>query len=403
VGSPTAALLWAACRPVPDDAKVAESVQNGADLAVAARTAITQRVSPLLWRALQRVPTIADIDDAASRDPHPTDDWLGQLQRDAARCRAQSLLLMPRLGELVLTPLADAGFEALLFKGAALAPRYPEAGLRPMDDVDLILPPDQVDGAIATLVSTGWRVRPGPARRTHEVDLVHEALPGIPLDLHRELTTWRDRTNKLSGTDLWKWRRPTTLYGAPSFTLPPEPELVALAAHAAKPFHTFERLMWSVDVAIAITAAGDTIDWAAVTRLARRAECTTALAVVLGHAARLGVETPPTPRRSLSDVPMAATLAPVLSPEWPFQRHAKGERSLVRYALIDTWRGRAVLATTDITEEGLRGVAPRTRDLAARSLRQWLTVRRARRSGDVREQDVREHGGNPGEPRGIEG
>jgi hypothetical protein len=262
-----------------------------------------------------------------------------------------------------------------------------------MDDVDLILPPDMVDGAIATLTSVGWRVRQGPAGRTHEVDLVHPSLPGVPLDLHRELTTWRDRTNRLTGARLWEWRRPTTLYDAPAFTLPPEPELVALAAHAAKPFHTFDRLIWSVDAAMVIAAADD-IDWAWVARLATEVECTTAVAVMLNHVVHLGLEPPLGLRCNVGTGTRLATLESLLSTEWPVRARAVGGHSLVRYALIDSWRARAVLAASDIIDEGPRAVPARARDLAARSLRQWFDAR-ARRRSDQRG----EHVGDVVEPR----
>ncbi|HEX9549347.1 MAG TPA: hypothetical protein VF942_18540 [Acidimicrobiales bacterium] len=35
-----------------------------------------------------------------------------------------------------------------------------------------------------------------------------------------------------------------------AFGLPIEEELLALAAHAGKPFHQFQHLIWSVDIAV---------------------------------------------------------------------------------------------------------------------------------------------------------
>ncbi|MCU1451638.1 MAG: hypothetical protein JWP02_3808, partial [Acidimicrobiales bacterium] len=291
VVTPTASLLWAACRPEPDLEGVRTAVRDGADMPGAAQTAVVQRVSPLLWRALMASGAADESDDR---------EWAVMLRRDSARCRAQALLVLPRLAPTALVPLAEASLVPLVFKGAALAGRYPGAGLRPMDDVDLVLPPQQLGRAVETLEAVGWRVVPVPLHVHHEVTLVHDALPGLPLELHRALATWRQRSNHLTTADLWTWRRESTVSGVSVFVLPPAEEIVALAAHAAKPFHVFDRLVWAVDVAVVISDAdrsGGGIDWDRVAELARVTRCSTAVAVALGQARRLGAESPEALRR----------------------------------------------------------------------------------------------------------
>ena len=66
-------------------------------------------------------------------------------------------------------------------KGAALAGRYPEPGLRPMDDVDILVPRPQHDSALRRLEAAGWRRVDIPGRH-HETVLTHAEVPGLPLE-----------------------------------------------------------------------------------------------------------------------------------------------------------------------------------------------------------------------------
>ena len=66
---------------------------------------------------------------------------------DATRCRAHAVMVLPQLGPMALAPLAEAGVTPLVFKGATLAERYPEPGLRPMDDADLLVRPGSLGAA----------------------------------------------------------------------------------------------------------------------------------------------------------------------------------------------------------------------------------------------------------------
>ena len=58
----------------------------------------------------------------------------------------------------ILAALGRAGIEALLLKGAALAHTvYPEPGLRPMRDVDILVPAAQAEEAQTVLLGIGFR------------------------------------------------------------------------------------------------------------------------------------------------------------------------------------------------------------------------------------------------------
>jgi hypothetical protein len=337
VRSATASLLWAACCPEPDLDGVARAQRDGADLDWAAHVALAQRVSPLLWWALQ-----------ASGSVRAATGWSQRLRFDAMRWRLHALRLVPRALTASLAPLHAAGLEPVVMKGAALAERYLEPWLRPMDDIDLLLPADQQPEAIAVLRRENWRVVP-KAGRHHEVVLTHPGVPGLPVEVHRSLATWRDSSNRLSSTKMWQRRRPQFIAGLPGYGLDPEDELVFLAAHAAKPFHVFSRLLWTVDIAVAVRAAdvaGRAIDWRRVGEVAAESRCQTALAVALTQASRLGTPSPDTVCRCPATGARRAALSNVLSPDWPVLERDDRVRNTLRYALVDSRLQQLTLLTS---------------------------------------------------------
>ncbi|MBV9412265.1 MAG: nucleotidyltransferase family protein [Acidimicrobiia bacterium] len=342
----------------------------GPDLPLAAQLALSQRVAPLLWRSLR---------DAEVVRANADEDWAVALSRDASRCKAHAFLVLPQVAERALAPLKAAGLTPLVFKGGALVGRYPEAGLRPMDDVDLVLPPDQLDAGVTTLERVGWSVVPVRRGTHHEVILTHPALPGLPLEMHRALATWRERSNWLSTGDLWQWRTPGTVCGEPAFVLPVEEEIVALAAHAAKPFHVFSRLLWPVDIAVVIGAAeagAGSVDWERVARIADRARCRTALAVGLSQAERLGASSPAALRTPPARDARERALDPVLSAEWPVIPRTWSVLTRLRYALVDDWRQRVTLLAGQILRYGPADAPRNAVDLSRRGVRRWWRLRR---------------------------
>ena len=150
----TATLLWEACRREPRADSVRRALAGGADIGWAVSAASEQRIGPLLWRALGAAGSL----DALGPDATA----LGGMA-DAARMEA--LLLLPRTVALAVRPLTDAGLEPVVFKGPAVAARYPDPGLRPMDDIDLLLPEADHRRALDALGNAGWQVAsPGGTR-----------------------------------------------------------------------------------------------------------------------------------------------------------------------------------------------------------------------------------------------
>ena len=192
----TSKLLWESCRRDPDAAAVRRALIDGADTGLAAAAATEHGIEPLLWRALGA----AGVRDACG--PERT-----ALRAVANARRMEALLLIPPAVARAVQPLSDAGLMPLVFKGPAVADRYPEPGLRPMGDIDLLLPPADHGHALEVLRRARWRVvRPGSAGH-YDTVLVHDQVPSLFLEVHFGLEP------RLGGSDR---ARPGGVVGAAS-------------------------------------------------------------------------------------------------------------------------------------------------------------------------------------------
>jgi hypothetical protein len=160
-------------------------------------------------------------------------DMAGRLQRqlDAEAVRAVQLE-----GELLRVEPALEHLGAVVLKGAVLAhAAYADPLLRPFTDIDLLVPGDRIEQAIAVLATYGYeRARPEPApgydaRVGKAVALKHPG--GVVIDLHRTLAAG----NAGEGVDVDEivaGRRPVPIghhvVPAPSW----EAHLVECALHA---------------------------------------------------------------------------------------------------------------------------------------------------------------------------
>ena len=332
------ALLWAAANPSPDPAVIAWTAGRRVDSSLLVAAAVHQRVGPLVWRSL-----------GVGRRRHVLDPRAAdELRKDSAHWKERALAV-PEVLSAAVEPLTAAGLEPVLFKGPAAARRYPSPSLRPMDDIDLILPRWQHAGAVAALTGAGWEAVDPLRRRRHDIVLEHPDLRGLVLELHSALDSWFERFTGLDGKAVWQRREPATVLGTDVYVLSPEDEVLALAVHAGKPYHCFDRMVWTVDIALLAGAAGDRMsrpDWELVGRRARQAHCRTVLAVGLTAAQRLGGRPP----RALTEIPAdwrGPGLAPLLAPEWPLDPPGLRERRVAWYALADRWPERVRLMAGD--------------------------------------------------------
>ncbi len=323
----TARLLWESCRPEPDPGAIRRALDGGADLTWAVSAAAEHRLIPLLWRTLRAAGALDLL--GAERD---------DLGAAADTFRMEALLLIPRAVALAVRPLTDAGLEPLVLKGPAVAGRYPEPGLRPMEDIDLLLPLAEHARALDALGGVGWQVARAAGVDHYDTVLIHPEVPSLFLEMHFGLERITQRITALDPLALWERRQPMECAGTPAFGLPQTEELVVLAAHAGKPHHRFARLVWMADLAMIesdAAARGAPVDWDAVRAFAREARCVTLVGAALAMARRAGLEVPP----GLFTLPSRGwrgeTMRRLLSETWPLtNRDLPGYR--LDYALAMT-------------------------------------------------------------------
>jgi hypothetical protein len=347
----SAELLWAVAQvPGPDVDAFRRALASDPPIGWAVEVALGQRLGPMLWRAA----SAADAVDALG-------PWADAVRADHRVRWAQAELLIPKAMTLAIDALRGVGIDPLLFKGPATAIRYPEPGLRPMDDIDLLVPPDDADRAEAALTAAGWKLIQRPGEH-YDAAFLHPEVPHLPVELHRALSTWDDDGTRLTIQRLWQARRPKSVLGVQTLVLPPEEDLIALAAHAAKPFHNFSRLIWAVDLAMLVHDEPD-LDWDRLLALARTVRCRTAVAMGLRLATRLGA---PVPRAALqidANRYQRRGLAQVLDRSWPTTEPDLHLRGNLHFAFWEDPMRRAVMRYASVTQAGWRNIPGRIRYL----------------------------------------
>lgn len=197
--------------------------------------------------------------------------------------------------------LAQSGIPTMLLKGGALVAQDPGlAGVRPMNDVDLLVPREHLGGALQRIEQLGWRLK-GSCPLEALVDRVHSHAVRSPrgheLDLH-----WRPCELGDSDAELWRAASPVVLHGVATLVPSAGDQLALTCIHGLGWYPT--PLRWIADAMLLIKGAGDKLDWAAVLERARVWNGARAVRETLGLLAReLGAPVPDTVLRELQRIP----------------------------------------------------------------------------------------------------
>jgi hypothetical protein len=194
----------------------------------------------------------------APRAQEPCGALLEMAEREYRRTAARNAALFDR-GRKLIEDLDTAGVETLVLKGAALVPRYyRDPGLRPMADLDILIPIKAFFPALAALQRAGWRphrtVTPSLVRTTHAAPFT--TADGFVCDLH-----WRvfpEPGPPGAEAALWAASVDVDFYGTKTRALSSTDQLLHVCLHGAR-WGPVPAIWWIVD-AVAIIRAGD-VDW----------------------------------------------------------------------------------------------------------------------------------------------
>ncbi|MBV9310925.1 MAG: nucleotidyltransferase family protein, partial [Solirubrobacterales bacterium] len=228
----------------------------------------TFRLLPLLYRNLAN----SGLDDPD----------LPRLKGVYRHVWAANQQLVWRVGT-ALNALRREGIPTMLLKGAAVGlAHYRDLGARPMDDIDVLVPPHEAERAIAVLGASGWTLL-ARIDRARVLRSVHGTLlrqpDGALIDLH-----WRALPESIGDEDFWSGSLAVTLGDAATQVPGVTEQLLHSCVHGLR--HGPASLRWIADAEVIVRSAGAEIDWARLVdgAAARRVvlRTATALAVLRG-------------------------------------------------------------------------------------------------------------------------
>lgn len=227
---PSSRLLALALAPDVEDPDVAAALDGalgqGVDWKELGRLAAHERAARSL---------VALLETRADRVP---DHSLARVRRLAQFGTVQSQFLTHRLRRL-LGLLSSEGIPVMLLKGAALAHRfYPDAGMRPMGDLDLLVRAEDAQSAWLLAQRAGWQRRADVPDARHYIGHQHVAPleddqgAETGLEFHTELFT-RQAPFALPASDLWARAERVPLLGEVAAVPDPADLLLHACLHFA--------------------------------------------------------------------------------------------------------------------------------------------------------------------------
>jgi hypothetical protein len=337
-------LLLRCIQVPPDPAAIRRAIDGQPlDWPALVERATLHRVSLLVYEALARADRLAVLPPAVR-----------QLLQVARRAQAAQTTWLRHWRRRVLACLSTAGIPTIVLKGGYLAEAvYPAPQLRPMVDLDLLVPRQHHEAARQALAELGYRgVETYNYGEEHnlalgkDTQLVAPRGRGVPVELHWDLIRRAERQTEPDLDRIWRQARPWTVDGVGVLAMSPEDLLLHLCLHLASEFHSFEQLLWFSDIDALLRHPNHPLDWPRLIQMARADQAARAVYTTLLLCREL-LETPVPPA-------VLAALAPPAPVRWVIQQAlppaslvrdiSTTRRLVVKYALVDSgWRaGRLV-------------------------------------------------------------
>jgi hypothetical protein len=216
------------------------------------------------------------------------DPWMGILKGAHRRAWMENQMLFRRAGP-VLAGIAAAGIPLLLLKGIPLAHRfYPNPGLRPMRDVDFLVPDSRFLEALALIDPARRRsitVRDWPASGRippWRHSMAFRDTDGNEFDIHRHVF-WQACYSGADG-DFWQSGEPMEFQGIRCLSLCPTDQLLHVCA-AGVEWNPVPPVRWIAD-AVRILRHAPRIDWDRLAGMACRLHVVLPVKEALGYLQR---------------------------------------------------------------------------------------------------------------------
>lgn len=221
------------------------------------------RLAPLLYAALKARDLLRTLPEGVVQN----------LRAAYFRANIANWFAFQELGQL-LDCFNRERLPVVLLKGCALAGTlYPDMTLRPMVDLDVLVPEAELSHIAKLLAGQGYFpfMEPGDGFQQtlrNEQAYAREGQIPIAVDVH-----WHLMAGKYYSTRIpidWFWQRTTalTVGDRSALVLSPEPQLLHLVAHLVL-HHSGEGLLWSFDIALLLERYRDRLRWDEVVKGAR--------------------------------------------------------------------------------------------------------------------------------------
>jgi hypothetical protein len=214
------------------------------------------------------------------------------LARSHAQNKARAIILLDEASRL-MSAFEERAIPCVPLKGAALAEDlYGDPTLRPMTDVDLLVPHDALAAAREIMVAAGYEEEEGDLREDFQEEFRSEIsyfrarpLPAR-VEIHWSLLNF-------GGHEAWTVEALERSVMTPrGRRLTDEDNLLYLAAHAAY-HHQNDRLLWEFDIALLLQSRGADVNEDVTGDLAQRHRLLMPFRWALETGERLGVPPPP--------------------------------------------------------------------------------------------------------------
>ncbi len=222
------------------------TLQAGPDLSKSIVHIIDEGLAPLMFHHCRKLDILSYLSE-------PSRKLISRIYQETFLINSHYLRFLKELGET----LEQQNLKIIILKGASLLKSvYQDIGLRPMEDIDIMVHPANLQDLKNILKTKGFRpdeIYPD----TFKKGILH-------LDLHVDfLSTHRIKSRKgllnLNLEEIWQRAVPAGEYGPCIYRLSRHDNMIALLSHLLK--HGYRRLIWFVDIKEIIEVEGKKNDW----------------------------------------------------------------------------------------------------------------------------------------------